>query len=65
MAVSASPSERGGDRALASLGQTLEALGADVRASLAVPFVRQVLDADGEVEDEAAERLRTALGTLG
>jgi chromate reductase len=68
-ALSASPSPGGGARALASLLSTLEALGADVRpaATLAVPFVRRRLGADGDhaadpVLKEALQAVVEAVG---
>ncbi|WP_420456559.1 NADPH-dependent FMN reductase [Rubrivirga sp.] len=66
-ALSASPSARGGDRALAWLRQTLTALDAAVpdAASFAVPFVKQTLDGDRVSDSDLADRLRAALVALG
>ncbi len=65
-ALSASPSERGGDRALAGLRQTLAALDAAVpdQASFAVPLVTQALDGDRAPDPDLAARLRAALESL-
>ena len=67
-ALGASPSAAGGGRALASLLSTLEALGAAVppAATLAVPFVRTRLGADGgQLADPVlTEELRTVVVTL-
>ncbi len=65
-AISLSPTERGGDRALAGLCQTLTALDADVpeAAALSVPFVRQSLQ-DGRLADAEAGRVRQMWGALG
>jgi len=65
-ALSASPSHRGGDRALAWLCQTLSAQHAVVpdEASFPVPFVRQILEGDRLVDPAMEERLRAALVTL-
>ncbi len=48
-ALSTSPSERGGDRALAWLQQTLNALDADISksASFPVPYIKAVLKKEG------------------
>lgn len=62
-AASASPSERGGDRALANLRQTLRALGAVEAAAFAVPFVREAL-AGGALGEALGERARVAFASL-
>ena len=64
-ALSASPSERGGDRALASLRQTLQALGAVVpeAATFAVPFARQVTRG-ATLPDALADQARAAFDAL-
>ena len=48
-ALSTSPSERGGDRALVGLRQTLNALDADVSKSnsFSVPYIRAALEKEG------------------
>ncbi len=66
-ALSASPSYLGGDKALAALTQTLAVLGAHVPAgaSLAIPYIRKKLDAEGHVTDsETLDALRSVLGVL-
>ncbi len=66
-AVSASPSYLGGDKALASLLLTLEALGARVveGGALTLPFIGKKLNADGELGDAATlESLRRILGAF-
>ena len=65
-ALSASPSDLGGDRALAWLRQTLAAQGAVVpdAATFAVPFVRQKLDGDRLTDEATAEQARGALAAL-
>ncbi len=66
-ALSASPSYLGGDKALASLTQTLAVLGAHIPpgASQAIPFIRKKLDAGGRVTDaETLDALRAILESL-
>ena len=66
-ALSASPSGMGGDKAHASLVQTLKVLGAKIPegASLIVPLVRSKFNAEGELTDPAtAEALRSVLEAL-
>lgn len=65
-AFGVSPSHRSGDRALAWLHQTLEAQHADVPdgATVAVPFVRQVLDGDRIVDEALAARVVAASDAL-
>jgi NAD(P)H-dependent FMN reductase len=65
--LSASPSAMGGEKAHASLTQTLKVLGAktSVDMSLIVPFVRTKLNAEGELTDEAtASAMRSVLSSL-
>ena len=67
VAFSASPSNMGGDKALASLLLTLKAETAEVVESgaLAIPRVNKVLDVDGNITDAAiAQAFRTALASL-
>lgn len=66
-ALSASPSVRGGDRALAWLAQTLAVLGAHVppAATFAIPFVRKRINVQGHVFEPAlADALHLALQSL-
>lgn len=69
-ALSASPSERGGDRALTWLLQTLSALGAEVPngASFAVPFVPKKLQknlaGDRLADPETAAQVYTLFESL-
>ncbi|MBZ0276013.1 MAG: NAD(P)H-dependent oxidoreductase [Anaerolineae bacterium] len=66
-ALSASPSQGGGERAQASLLLTLTALSANVAegAKLTVPLVRTKLDADGRLIDPATgDALRSVLAAL-
>ncbi len=67
LAMSASPSYMGGEKAHASLLLTLSALSAYVLAGepLIIPFIRKELDAHGNLIDLAtAQLLTTALHTL-
>jgi len=67
VAISASPSNMGGDKAHASLLLTLQAETAEVvnGGALTIPRVNKVLDADGNIADDAiAQALRTALASL-
>ena len=69
LAISASPSERGGDRALASLVQTLMVLGARIApgGAIAVPFVRAKLgltDDTPQLDPALAQALHDALDAL-
>jgi NAD(P)H-dependent FMN reductase len=56
----------GGQRAQASLGQTLRVMGANVleNASLVEPFVRKKLSLGGVVEAEVAQKLKASLEEL-
>jgi chromate reductase len=64
MLVNAAPT--GGQRAQASLMQTLAVMSAEVlvEASLTAPFVRQRLAPSGQVDDETATALRRSLRAL-
>ena len=67
IAISASPSNMGGDKAHASLLLTLQAETAEVvnGGTLTIPRVSKVLNADGNIADDAiAQALRTALASL-
>lgn len=67
VALSASPSATGGEKAHAALLLTLTALEAQIvqAGSLTVPFVRAKLDAEGNVSDTATvEALRMVLEVL-
>ena len=65
-ALSASPNEGGGARALGWLRETLSAHHAHVpaAATFAIPFVRKVLDPSGAVEPGLGAALRGALESL-
>ncbi|MGB3789508.1 MAG: NADPH-dependent FMN reductase [Phormidesmis sp.] len=62
-ALSTSPSDRGGDRALAWLQQTLSALDAEVprKASFPVPYIKTVLTEEEGIEDS---RLINQIGEM-
>jgi len=65
--VSASPLESGGDKALASLVQTLKVMSAVISeaGTLSVPFIRSKFDSGGHLIDpEATAALTTVLKTL-
>ena len=65
--ISASPSDMGGLRAHESLSHTMDVLMAQLpkKASLIVPFVRQRLDANGQITDPIlAQELRTVVSAL-
>ena len=67
VAISASPSFMGGDKAHASLLLTLTALSAEIveGGTLIIPLIRTKLDADGNVSDSAtAQALRSVLDAL-
>ena len=67
VAISASPSFMGGDKAHASLLLTLNALSADIveGGTLIIPLIRTKLNEDGDVSDSAtAEVLRSVLAVL-
>ena len=65
-AFSASPSGRGGDRALAWLLQTLTALDANVpaKASFSVPFIREKLAGDRIVDIQTETQFSSAFQAL-
>lgn len=65
-AISASPSERGGDRALAWLLQTLTALDANVpaEAAFSVPFVREKLEGDRLIDKAIVEKVYAMFASL-
>jgi NAD(P)H-dependent FMN reductase len=66
-AISASPYQTGGERALASLMLTLTAVSAEIAegGSLSVPFVRTKMDAAGSITDgETVQTLRSVLDAL-
>lgn len=65
--ISAGPSDMGGSRAHASLSYTLKILTAQLpeKASLIVPFVRQKIDADGQIIDPVLnQQLREVVDAL-
>ena len=65
-ALSTSPSERGGDRALGWLQQTLNALDAAIpqEASFAVPHVKSVLSEDGVNDVAIVEQINKMFASL-
>ena len=66
-AISASPLASGGDKAHASLLQTLTALGANVPAGgkLIIPMIKKKLNANGDVVDaETLQALKSVLDAL-
>ncbi len=67
VAISASPSFMGGDKAHASLLLTLTALSAEIveGGTLIIPLIRTKLNADGDISDPAtAQALRSVLDAL-
>ena len=65
--LSASPSDMGGSRAHAALSHTMEVLMANLpeQASLIIPFVRQRMNTDGQLNDSVLKQeLQTVLSTL-
>lgn len=68
VAISASPSFLGGDKAHASLLLTLTAVSADIveGGTLIIPLIRTKLNANGDVSDPTtAQALRSVLAALG
>ena len=65
-AISASPSGRGGDRALEWLLQTLMALGAKVpaEASFLVPFVKEKVENQQIIDERIANRVHAMFAAL-
>ena len=67
VAISASPSWLGGDKALASLLMTLRAMNSKVveETSFAIPTIRKKMNAKGQVADtETLEKLQSSLNSL-
>jgi len=66
-AVSASPLESGGAKALVSLVQTLKVMSADIQdaGALSLPFIRSKFDGNGKLVDPATiAAMRAVLDTL-
>ena len=67
VAISASPSWLGGDKALASLLMTLQAMNSKVveETSFAIPIIRKKMNDKGEVADtETLKKLQSSLNSL-